>query len=61
MTQMCTHFKTKTDVTQNLTNKFFSNFTVRGPSDRKDFKWEKIWGYRLISDKTEAIMNSIKF
>ena len=26
MTQMCTYFKTKTDVAQNLINKFFSNF-----------------------------------
>ena len=39
------HVKTKTDVAQNLINKFFSNIdSVRGPFHRKDFKWKKIWG-----------------
>ena len=45
MTQMCMYFKTKTDVAQNLINKFFLILTVRRPFHRKDFKWKKIWGY----------------
>ena len=41
MTQMYTYFKTKTDVAQNLTDKFLSNFDCGGMG--------------LISEKTEAL------
>ena len=53
---MCTYFKTKTDVTQNLIDEFFFlTLTVRGPFHRKDFKWKKYGGTGLISAKTEAL------
>ena len=54
MNQMCTHFKTKTDVAQNLIDKFFLTLPVNGPFHRKDFKWKKYRGTGLISEKTEA-------
>ena len=47
MTQICTYFKPKTDVAQNLINKVFLTLTVRGSFHRKDFKSKKIWGYRV--------------
>ena len=34
---------------------FFLTLTVRGPYHRKDSKWKKYGGTRLISDKTEAL------
>ena len=44
MTQMCTYFKTKTDVAQNLIDKSFSNFDC-----------ERTFPTGLISEKTEAL------
>ena len=41
MAQMCTYFKTETDVAQNLIDDFFLTLTVRGPFYRKNFKWKK--------------------
>ena len=38
ITQMCTYFKTKTDVAQNLIHVFFLTLAVRRPFHRKDFK-----------------------
>ena len=35
---MCTYFKTKTDVAQNLIDDFFSNFDCQRTFHRKDFK-----------------------
>ena len=53
---MCTHFKTKTGVAQNLIdNFFFLILTVRGPLYRKDFKWKKYGGTVLIFEKMEAL------
>ena len=34
---------------------FFLTLTVRGPFHRKDFKWKKYGGTRLISEKTDAL------
>ena len=33
----------------------FLTLTVRGPFGRKGFTWKKIWGTRLISEKTEVL------
>ena len=52
---MCTYFKTKTDVAQNLIDKFFLTLAVRRPFHRKDFKWKKIEGKGVISEKIEAL------
>ena len=54
---MCTYFKIETDVVQNLIiyTIFFLTLTERGPFHRKDFKWKKIGGMGLISEKTEAL------
>ena len=55
---MCTYFKIETDVVQNLIilyTIFFLTLTERGPFHRKDFKWKKIRGMGLISEKTEAL------
>ena len=52
---MCTYFNTKTDVAQNLIDDFFLTLTVRGPFHRKDFKWKKIGGTGLISEKTKVL------
>ena len=55
---MCTYFKKETDVVQNLIilyTIFFLTLTERGPFHRKDFKWKKIGGMGLISEKTEAL------
>ena len=49
------YFNTKTDVAQNLINDFFLTFNVRGTFHRKDFKWKKIGGAGLISEKTEVL------
>ena len=38
MTYMCTYFKIKTDVAQNLIDDFFLILTVRGTFHKKDFK-----------------------
>ena len=34
---------------------FLLTLTVTGPFDRKDLKRKKIWGFGLISEKTEAL------
>ena len=34
---------------------FFLALTVRGPFHRKYFKWKKIWGTGLVSEKTEVL------
>ena len=34
MTQMCTYFKTKTDLAQNLIDKFFSNFDCQRTTEK---------------------------
>ena len=55
---MCTYFKIETDVVQNLIilyTIFFLTLTERGLFHRKDFKWKKIGGMELISEKTEAL------
>ena len=52
---MCTHFKTKTDVAQNLIDGFFLTLTARGSFHRKDFKQKNIGGTGLVSEKTEAL------
>ena len=55
---MCTYFKIETDVVQNLIILymiFFLTLTERGLFHRKDFKWKKIGGMGLISEKTEAL------
>ena len=52
---MCKYFKTKINVAQNLMDYFFLTLTVRGPLHRKDFKWKKHGGTRLISEKTEVL------
>ena len=41
------YFKTETAVAQNWIDDFFLTLTVRGPFNRKDFKWKKICGYRV--------------
>ena len=45
------YFNTKTDVAQNLIYDFFSNFDCERTFHRKDFKWKKICGYGVISEK----------
>ena len=52
---MCTYFKKETNEVQNLIDDFFLTLTVTGPFYRKDFKWKKIEGAGLISEKTEAL------
>ena len=49
------HFKTKSDVAQNLFDSFFSNFDSQRSFHRSDFKRKKIWDTGLISEKTEAL------
>ena len=34
---------------------FFLTLTVRGPFHRKDFKWKKIGGTGLLSERTEVL------
>ena len=38
---------------------FFLTLTERGPFHRKDFKWKKIGGMGLISEKTEALYTEL--
>ena len=52
---MCTYFKTKTDVTQNLIDKFFSNFDCKRTFPiGKILNEKKLRGTRLIYEKTEV-------
>ena len=56
MTQMCTYFKTKTDVAQNLFNKFFFLLGLsQDLSIGKILSGTKYGGTGLISEKTEAL------
>ena len=56
MTQMCTYFKTKTDVAQNLIDNFFfllwlsEDLSIGKISSEKRYR-----GTVLISEKTEAL------
>ena len=54
MTQMCKYIKTKTDVVQNLINKFFCNWLSEDLSIGKILNQKKYGGTELISEKTEA-------
>ena len=49
------YFKTENDAVQNLIDDFFLTLTVIGPFHRKDFKWKKYGGTRLISEKMEVL------
>ena len=51
------HFKTETDVAQNLIDDFFLILAVRVSFHRKDFKLRKRWGYGVISEKTESFVS----
>ena len=55
MTQMCMHFKTKTDVAQNLINNFFSKWLSEDLSIGKILNGKKYGGMGLISEKREAL------
>ena len=35
---------------------FFVTLIVRGPFYRKKFRWKKIWGYKVISEKPKLCM-----
>ena len=52
---MCTYFKTKTNIVQNLIDDFFLIFTVSKTFHRKTFKRKKYGGMGLPSEKTEAL------
>ena len=53
-TQMCTYFKTETDVSnQNLIDDFF--FKFERPFHRKVIKWKKNGVTKLLSQKTETL------
>ena len=51
---MCTHFKTKTNIAQNLIDEFLT-LTVREPFHTNDFKSKKYGGTGSISEITEAL------
>ena len=56
MTKMCMHFKTETDVAQNLIDDFFSsNFDCHYISIGRILSGKKWGGTRFISEKTEAL------
>ena len=56
MTQMCTYFKTKTNVAQNLIDNFFSNFDCHRTFPYGRFQVKKKYGSTgLISEKTEVL------
>ena len=56
MTQMCTYFKTKTDVALNLVDKFFFELWLSEDlSIGKILREKKYGGTVLISEKTEAL------
>ena len=48
--------KTETDVAQNLIDDFFLTLTVRGTFHRMDFKWKKIGGTGLLSEKNGSFV-----
>ena len=52
---MCTHFKTETDIAQNLINYSFLTLTVRRPFHRENFKWRGCGSMQLLSEETEAL------
>ena len=59
MTLMCTYFKAKTDVAQNLIHHFFVTLTVRGPFHKKYFKRKKYGGTGLIFEKRKLCMQDL--
>ena len=49
------YFNTKTDVSQNLIDDFFSNFDSQRTFPLEGFQVKKIGGTGLISEKTEVL------
>ena len=56
---MCTYFKTETDVAQNLID-FSLILTVRETFHRKDFKWKKIWVYKVNFGKKQLCKQNLR-